>query len=103
MKKFLAVAVVVIGALTYGALQLEFVQKFLFDKKADFLGTDRTVTFYAKMTGEKVASFSDRDTRINLENNRVLSVWQGQKKRKIMSNMDFIIIDNKTKKQIKIK
>lgn len=97
MKKFLALlvlALITIGFALYGILQLEFVKKYVHDKKADYLGTDRTVTFYAKMTGEKVKSFSDTDTRVTLEPNGIVSVWLGSSKRKIMSDMDFILEDN---------
>lgn len=82
-----------IGAI-YMIFNVEFVQKKVFDIKADLVGADRTVVFYAKMTGEPVKSFSDKDTRYNKEPDGSLTVWLGKAKQKVNSNMDYIISDN---------
>ena len=53
--------------IAYGLLNMEFVQKKIFDVKADVVGSNRTVTFYTKMTGEKIASYSDKDMRFETQ------------------------------------
>lgn len=93
--KIWSVAILIlIATLAYGLLQLEFVQKKVFDVKADLVGSERTVNFYSKIDATKVASYSDKDTRYEV-NNGVISVWLGSQNKKIHSNMDFIIEDIK--------
>ena len=78
--------------IAYELLNMEFVQKKIFDVKADITGSERTVTFYDPLTSEKVASFSDKDMRFEYTNGTV-SVWLGSKNKKVHSNMNYIIED----------
>lgn len=93
LKVKLYIALAAIAVIAYGLFQMEFVQKKVFDIKADITGSDRIVTFYAKMTGEKVKSFQDKDTRYTKEQDGSLTVWLGSTKIKVNSNMDYIIED----------
>ena len=81
-----------IALIAYGLLNMEFVQKKIFDVKADISGSERTVTFYTTVSNEKVASFSDKDMRFEYTNGAV-SVWLGSKNKKVHSNMNYIIED----------
>ena len=95
MTKFKIYAVLIsllLAFIAYGLLNMEFVQKKIFDVKADITGSERTVTFYAPLTAEKVASFSDKDMRFEYANGAV-SVWIGSKNKKVHSNMNYIIED----------
>ncbi len=95
MKKFKIYAVLfllALAALAYALLNMEFVQKKVFDVKADITGSERTVTFYTAVSNEKVASFSDKDMRFEYANGAV-SVWLGSKNKKVHSNMNYIIED----------
>ena len=95
MKKFKIYAVLfllALAALAYALLNMEFVQKKVFDIKADITGSERTVTFYTTVSNEKVASFSDKDMRFEYANGAV-SVWLGSKNKKVHSNMNYIIED----------
>lgn len=92
-KIYFALFLMLVGGIGYTLLQLEFVQKKIFDVKADVVGTDRTVTFYAKMTGEKVASYSDKDMRFETQPFGVVSVWLGSQNKKVHSTMEYIIED----------
>ena len=94
-KVYFALTILTLLAITYGLLQLEFVQKKLFDIKADAIGSSRTVTFYSPLTGEKVSSYSDKDIRYETKPTGAISVWLGSQSRKVESNMDYIIEDNK--------
>ena len=87
--------VIFLAAVAYGLLNMEFVQKKVFDIKADVVGSNRTVTFYTKMTGEKVASYSDKDVRFETQPFGVVSVWLGSQNKKVHSTMEYIIEDNK--------
>ena len=87
--------VIFLAAAAYGLLNMEFVQKKVFDIKADVVGSNRTVTFYTKMTGEKVASYSDKDVRFETQPFGVVSVWLGSQNKKVHSTMEYIIEDNK--------
>ena len=73
---------------------MEFVQKKIFDVKANITGSERTVTFYTTVSNEKVAQFSDKDMRFEYANGTV-SVWLGSKNKKVHSNMNYIIEDTK--------
>lgn len=92
-KIYFAIFLMIVGGIGYTLLQFEFIQKKLFDIKADAVGTDRTVTFYAKMTGEKVASYSDKDMRFETQPFGVVSVWLGSQNKKVHSTMEYIIED----------
>ncbi len=81
-----------IALIAYALLNMEFVQKKIFDVKADITGSERTVTFYTTVSNEKVASFSDKDMRFEYTNGAV-SVWLGSKNKKVHSNMNYIIED----------
>ena len=91
-KIYFTLFVAAIALIAYVLLNMEFVQKKIFDVKADITGSERTVTFYAPLTSEKVASFSDKDMRFEYENSAV-SVWLGSKNKKVHSNMNYIIED----------
>lgn len=92
-KIYFVIFLILVGIISNTLLQFEFVQKKLFDVKADVVGTDRTVTFYAKMTGEKVASYSDKDMRFETQPFGVVSVWLGSQNKKVHSTMEYIIED----------
>ena len=81
-----------IALIAYALLNMEFVQKKVFDIKADITGSERTVTFYTTVSNEKVAQFSDKDMRFEYTNGAV-SVWLGSKNKKVHSNMNYIIED----------
>ncbi len=91
-KIYFVLFVSVTAALTYALLNMEFVQKKIFDVKADITGSERTVTFFTTVSNEKVASFSDKDMRFEYTNGAV-SVWLGSKNKKVHSNMNYIIED----------
>lgn len=75
---------------------IESVQKKVFDIKADITGSDRTVTFYAPLTGNKLATYTDKDLRYEVSSNgETISVWLGSVNKKVHSNMGYIIEDNK--------
>lgn len=92
LKIYAVLSVFIIALIAYGLLNMEFVQKKIFDVKADISGSERTITFYAPLTAEKVASFSDKDMRFEYANGAV-SVWIGSKNKKVHSNMNYIIED----------
>ena len=80
----------------YFLLNMEFVQKKIFDVKADVIGSNRSVTFYAQMTGEKLATYQDKDLRYEVSpNGETISVWLGSINKKVHSNMGYIIEDIK--------
>ena len=95
MTKFKIYAVLIsllLAFIAYGLLNMEFVQKKIFDVKADITGSERTISFYTTVSNEKVASFSDKDMRFEYTNGAV-SVWLGSKNKKVHSNMNYIIED----------
>ena len=79
----------------YFVLNTEFVQKKLFDVKADLVGSHRTVTFYTKVSAEKVASYTDKDMRFEAQPYGVISVWLGSQNKKVNSTLEYIIEDVK--------
>lgn len=89
-----AFSFVVVAILSYGVLQIESVQKKVHDKKADILGTDRTIVFYSQLSNEKVKSFTDKEMRVDLEKQGEISVWLGTQKKKVISNLPYILEDN---------
>lgn len=94
MKKFLIGIGLLVVLFLYLIFNVEFIQKRVFDIKADLVGTDRTVSFYSKINGQIVKQYSDKDTRFNIESNGSISIWLGKEKKKVFSNMDYIIEDN---------
>lgn len=82
----------VVGTVLF--FNIESVQKKAFDVKADMFGSDRTVTFYAQISKEPVASYTDKDMRYEVKEGTI-SIWLGSKNKKVHSSMDFIIEDNK--------
>ena len=92
LKIWFIAIIALVASLSYALLSMEFVQKKIFDVKADITGSERTVTFYAPLTAEKVASFSDKDMRFEYANGSI-SVWIGSKNKKVHSNMNYIIED----------
>lgn len=71
----------------------ESVQKKVYDKKADMIGTKRTVTFYA-WNGQPIQSFSDDSMRFETSpDGKTVSIWLGDENKKVFSNMFFIIED----------
>lgn len=92
-KIYLTLIVAIIAILAYALLNMEFVQKKLFDIKADITGSERTITFYSTIDATKVASFSDKDMRYETKPSGAISVWLGSKSKKIESNMNYIIED----------
>ncbi len=94
MKRIIIGIVVILVLALIAFFNIEAVQKKVFDVKADLIGTDRTVTFYSKINGQVVKQYSDKDVRFQVESNGAISVWLGSEKKKIFSNMDYIIEDN---------
>ena len=82
--------------IVYFLLNMEFVQKKVFDVKADVIGSNRSITFYAQMTGEKLTTYQDKDLRYEVSpNGETISVWLGSINTKVHSNMGYIIEDIK--------
>ena len=82
--------------IVYFLLNMEFVQKKIFDVKADVVGSNRSITFYAQMTGEKLTTYQDKDLRYEVSpNGETISVWLGSINKKVHSNMGYIIEDIK--------
>lgn len=94
MKRIIIGIVVILVLALIAFFNIEAVQKKVFDVKADLVGTDRKVTFYSKINGQVVKQYSDKDVRFQVESNGAISVWLGSEKKKIFSNMDYIIEDN---------
>lgn len=96
IKLWFIFVITLIAVIAYFLLNMEFVQKKIFDIKADVIGSDRTVTFYSNIDATKVATYQDKDTRFEILPNGNISVWLGSQNKKILSNMNYIIED-KTK------
>lgn len=92
-KIYFTLIVAIIAILAYALLNMEFVQKKLFDIKADITGSERTITFYSTIDATKVTSYSDKDMRYETKPSGAISVWLGSKSKKIESNMNYIIED----------
>lgn len=91
MKKSLFIGFLAIGMFFTGC---ESMQKQVYDKKADMIGTNRTVTFYA-WNGEEIESFSDKSMRFETSpDGKTISIWLGDENKKVFSNMFYIIKDN---------
>ena len=91
-KIYLVLFLIALASLSYALLSMEFVQKKIFDVKADITGSERTISFYSQIDATKVASYSDKDMRFEYANGSV-SVWIGSKNKKVHSNMNYIIED----------
>ena len=92
-KIYFTLFIVVIALIAYGLLNMEFVQKKIFDVKADITGSERTISFYSQIDASKVASYSDKDMRYETKPSGTISVWLGSKSKKVESNMLYIIED----------
>lgn len=92
LKIYATLFALIAALIIYVFFNMEFVQKKVFDVKADITGSERTVTFYTTVSNEKVAQFSDKDMRFEYANGTV-SVWLGSKNKKVHSNMNYIIED----------
>ena len=84
-----------LAIIAYLILNMEFIQKKVFDIKADITGSARTITFYAPLTTQKVAQFSDTDMRYETKPTGAISVWLGSQSKKVESNLPYIIEDTK--------
>ena len=92
-KIYLVLFLIALASLSYALLSMEFVQKKIFDVKADISGSERTITFYSQIDATKVASYSDRDMRYETKPSGAISVWLGSKSKKVESNLGYIIED----------
>ena len=92
-KIYLVLFLIALASLSYALLSMEFVQKKIFDVKADITGSERTITFYSQIDATKVASYSDKDMRYETKPSGAISVWLGSKSKKVESNMYYIIED----------
>ena len=92
-KIYFVLFIAFIAVLAYALLNMEFVQKKIFDVKADITGSERTITFYSTIDAAKVASYSDKDMRYETKPSGAISVWLGSKSKKVESNMYYIIED----------
>ena len=93
LKIYAVLSVFIIALIAYGLLNMEFVQKKIFDVKADITGSERTISFYSQIDATKVASYSDKDMRYETKPSGAISVWLGSKSKKIESNLGYIIED----------
>ena len=92
-KIYFTLIVTAIAFIAYTLLNMEFVQKKLFDIKADITGSERTITFYSTIDATKVTSYSDKDMRYETKPSGAISVWLGSKSKKVESNLGYIIED----------
>lgn len=92
-KIYAVLSVFIIALIAYGLLNMEFVQKKIFDVKADITGSERTISFYSQIDATKVASYSDKDMRYETKPSGAISVWLGSKSKKVESNLGYIIED----------
>ena len=95
IKLWFVFIMTVLTVIAYFVLNMEFIQKKIFDVKADVVGSNRTITFYSNIDATKVASFSDKDMRFETEPNGTVSVWLGSQNKKVKSNMQYIVEDVK--------
>lgn len=93
LKLWLMAIIPSLALIAYFSFNMEFVQKKVFDIKADLSGSERTISFYSQIDATKVASFSDKEMRFEYTDGSV-SVWLGSKNKKVHSNMNYIIEDN---------
>ena len=95
LKLWFTAIMTLIVVIAYFLLNMEFVQKKIFDVKAEMVGSNRTINFYSSIDATKVASFSDKDMRFETEPNGTVSVWLGSQNKKVKSNMQYIVEDVK--------
>lgn len=88
--KYITITIVVITVSIF--FYLEFVQKKVYDYKADAIGTNRSVTFYS-FTGQPIQTYSDKSMRFEALPTGGISVWLGSQNKKVHSNMDYIVED----------
>ena len=93
LKLWFVAIISIIVVVIYFILNMEFVQKKLFDIKADVTGASRTITFYSPLTSEKIAQYSDKDMRYETKPTGAVSVWLGSQSKKVESNLPYIIED----------
>ena len=93
LKLWFTAIVTLTAVIAYFLLNMEFVQKKIFDVKADITGSERTVSFYSQIDASRVASYSDKDMRYETKPSGAISVWLGSKSKKVESNMLYIIED----------
>ncbi len=93
LKIYAVLSVFIIALIAYGLLNMEFVQKKIFDVRADITGSERTISFYSQIDATKVASYSDNDMRYETKPSGAISVWLGSKSKKVESNLGYIIED----------
>lgn len=95
LKLWFTAIMTLIVVIAYFLLNMEFVQKKIFDVKADMVGSHRTISFYTKVSAEKVASYTDRDMRFEEKPYGVISIWLGSQNKKVNSTMEYIVEDVK--------
>lgn len=88
--KYISIAIVLLVVSIF--FYMEFVQKKVYDYKADAIGTNRTVTFYS-FTGQPIQTYSDKSMRFESLPTGGISVWLGSQNKKVHSNMDYIVED----------
>ena len=93
IKLWFVFIMAILTVIAYFVLNMEFVQKKIFDVKADITGSERTISFYSQIDASKVASYSDKDMRYETKPSGAISVWLGSKSKKVESNMNYIIED----------
>lgn len=101
-KLYLGLVAVVVAFLGYLIMNINYVEKAMYDRKADIIGSHRTVTFYTTVSNQVVRSFTDKQMRVNYSENSAnsTSFWLGSINRKVTSNLSFIMVDVvKIKKQ----
>ncbi len=72
----------------------ESFQKDMYDKKADAIGTERTVSIYNYYSDKPLKVFSDSKMRFDRNPDGTVSFWLGSKNKKITTNGIYIIEDN---------
>ena len=92
-KIYATLSLLLLAFTAYALLNMEFVQKKIFDVKADITGSERTISFYSQIDATKVASYSDKDMRYETKPSGAISVWLGSKSKKVESNLGYIIED----------
>ena len=93
LKLWFVTIVSILTVLSYFILNMEFVQKRIFDVKADIAGSSRTIAFYSPLTSEKIAQYSDKDMRYETKSAGAISIWLGSQSKKVESNLPYIIED----------
>lgn len=95
VKMWLGILLVLGILIVVAVVNMEFVQKKVFDVKADVVGSNRTISFYTKVSAEKVATYVDKDMRYETKPFGVISVWLGSQDKKVESTLEYIIEDVK--------